>query len=290
MSYSQTCLCGNTSQYRKIFSGKHKRSVSGQKKTKFKFTIIQCKNCDLTQTFPRPYESSLETDLYQETRDVDDRVRRKDTFIGYAKHILDHIREFKPTGTLVDVGCAIGALVYEAKQQSYTAIGIEINPYAIQKSKELFQVPILEENIYKTSLPKNHADIVVINQTLEHIEDPVSFLKTIKGFLKEDGILYITVPNFAGYMVQFKRTQWGGLDPMRHLWQFTPNTLSQILNQAGFTIKKFILNENIDHFGYELSRDLWPIRKFKEYLISRSIQLNRGDNLVCIAEQSHGNN
>lgn len=285
MSYSQTCLCGNETKYRKIFSGKHKRSVSGQKKSKFKFTILECQNCHLIQTYPRPYESSLETDLYQEKRDVDDRVRRKDTFIGYAKHILDHIREFKPSGTLVDVGCAIGALVYEAKQQGYDSLGIEINQYAIQKAKELFQASILEENIYKTSLPPNYADVIVINQTLEHIEDPASLLEAIKKFLKKDGILYITVPNFAGYMVQFKKTKWGGLDPMRHLWQFTPYSLSHVLSQSGFTVKKFILNENIDHFSYELARDFWVVRKFKEFLIARSIRLNRGDNLVCVAKQ-----
>ncbi len=287
MSYNIQCLCGNQSKFKKIFSGKHKRSLSTQKKkTKFKFSIIQCLECSLVQTYPRPYESSLETECYQEVNDVHARIEHIDLYRKYASEILKQVSEFKNCGTLMDVGCSIGVLVDEAQRRGYETLGIEINSYAATKGRELFGIKILEENIYATSLPPSMADVITISHTLEHIESPVLFLKHIKRLLKTGGYLYLAVPNFDGYMVKFKRNTWAGLDPMRHLWQFTPTTLSHILNQAGFGIKKFILNENMDQYAYELSRDNFIIKKIKQYLLNRSLQLNRGDNLICLAAPS----
>ncbi len=291
MNYNIQCLCGNPSQFKKLFSGSHKRSLSTQKKkTKFKFSIIQCIDCSLVQTYPRPYENSLETDCYQETNDVNDRVRQVDTFRYYASSILGQVSEFKNKGTFIDIGASIGVLVHEAQKRGFEAFGIEINPYAAAKGRELFGIKILEENIFTLSLQPSIADVIVISHTLEHIESPVPFLKRVKHLLKTDGLLYIAVPNFDGYMVKFKRNQWAGLDPMRHLWQFTPLTLAHILDQAGFKVKKFILNENMDQYVYELSRDNFIVKRIKQYLLSRSLQLNRGDNLICIAEPTSGPN
>ena len=277
------CICGNQ-RFETLFSGEHKFSVSQErKKRKFKYSILQCSECSLVQTHPRPYENSFNSQIYQDQKDVDDKMRRFETFQKYAQFALCQIGNFKKNGAFLDIGASIGVLVNEAQKQGFNAQGIEINDYAIQKAKEIFDITLLKVDLFERSLREESVDVVTLIQVFEHVENPVSFLKHIKYLLKTDAILYISVPNFDGYMVQFKKQKWGGLDPMRHLWQWTPLTLTHVLEQAGYHIERFILSHNMDHYAYELARDNFILRKWKEYLLRKSTRLNRGDHLICIA-------
>lgn len=289
-NYPISCPCGNENSFKHLFSGKHKFRLPNQiKKTKLKFFIIQCPKCFLPMTYPRPYENSFQAEHYQDHKDVLDKIQRLETFKKYARHALKNIRIFKKTGRFLDIGCSIGVLVHEAQQKGFDAYGLEINRYAVIKAKELFDIKIFEENLFKNvSIESASFDVIALIQTLEHIEQPVLFLSRIKTLLKKDGILYISVPNFSGYMVKFKKTKWGGLDPAHHLWQFTPKSLENLLHLSGFSIQKMMHHQNMDHYGYELKRDFFAVRKIKEYLIRRSLKLNQGDHLMCIASALSG--
>jgi hypothetical protein len=59
------------------------------------------------------------------------------------------------------------------------------------------------------------------------------------------------VPNFNSLQAHFGRERWFHLDPPRHLWHFSPRSLSFILDKSGFIIKsqKF-LSLSYDLFGW----------------------------------------
>ena len=42
-------------------------------------------------------------------------------------------------------------------------------------------------------------DIIVLIQTFEHVSDPVKSIDKITRLLKDDGLLFIEVPNFFSY-------------------------------------------------------------------------------------------
>src|SRR5262249_40014745 len=68
---------------------------------------------------------------------------------------------------------------------------------------------------------------------LEHVSNPVEVLETLRGHLKPDGVLVVSVPNFRSWQSAFFRGRWFHLDPPRHLIHFEPDTLRDCLSRAG---------------------------------------------------------
>jgi hypothetical protein len=73
---------------------------------------------------------------------------------------------------------------------------------------------------------------------LEHVHDPLATVRKLRGLLAPGGILQIEVPNIGGAEARMFGRLWRGLDVPRHYIHFTPDTLSQLLRDAGFVIAR----------------------------------------------------
>ena len=89
-----------------------------------------------------------------------------------------------------------------------------------------------------------------MEQVLEHTQNPVDTLISVKAYCKPDTILRITVPNVARYGYNDKL--WVGfpfngrtihiMSPFEHLQGFNPKSLEIILNRAGLVRDNSIRN------------------------------------------------
>jgi 2-polyprenyl-3-methyl-5-hydroxy-6-metoxy-1,4-benzoquinol methylase len=73
--------------------------------------------------------------------------------------------------------------------------GVDIEPAGIRKLKERGYSVFPPEEL--KSKDKKY-DIIVISDVIEHVNDPVAFLKFYSGFLNKDGRILITTPNAHG--------------------------------------------------------------------------------------------
>lgn len=114
----------------------------------------------------------------------------------YRKFILYPLltRNFNRDMVVLDFGCGIGDYLQYRKN----TIGVDLNGKNIQYCKELgLNAAILENG--KIPLEDNSIDAVIMDNVLEHIEEPTSVLKEIKRVLKANGLLLIGVPGEKGF-------------------------------------------------------------------------------------------
>ena len=93
-------------------------------------------------------------------------------------------------GRILDVGCGAGTLATLVDSKKY--LGVEIDEISLQKAKSTFPT-----HQFSRSLPNTGEkfDTVVSLAVIEHVKDPVSFLRELAEFLSDDGQLVITTPH-----------------------------------------------------------------------------------------------
>ena len=132
---------------------------------------------------------------------------------------------------------AKGELLHERLLRLGDVTGIDIDREGIDRLSELMPgAPFLCLDI-AAGAPAAHRgayDLVLVAETLEHVPDPVSFLRGCRELLREDGILCVTVPNACSPKIGI-RTLFGRerVHP-DHFVYYSPRTLERTLRSAGF--------------------------------------------------------
>ena len=108
--------------------------------------------------------------------------------------------------------------------------GVETCRNAAEIFKKVLPKVNLSESTFENSpFVKETFDLITTNGVLEHVPNPVTFLKAIRNPLADDGYLHMSVvPNFENNPAD--------LFTFDHLARFTPNTINLTFNLAGFKI------------------------------------------------------
>ncbi|MGH2900852.1 MAG: class I SAM-dependent methyltransferase [Solirubrobacteraceae bacterium] len=147
---------------------------------------------------------------------------------------IRHLKLPHPGATLLDIGCGSGSFVAFARTLGWSARGIDIDPGAVDAGLSAglpLQVRTIGE---EAAANAGTFDAVTMEHVLEHVPDPLAFLRTAGRLLKPGGQLWIATPNVrSAAHLRFGR-HWKHLDPPRHVVIFTPQIVDKLLRLAGF--------------------------------------------------------
>lgn len=166
----------------------------------------------------------------------------------------------------LDIGCSTGALLAGLlnKFSCKYAVGVEPNDAwrtFAEESYVSFMLRAKELNIEGSQLlmfksldevPRDKRfDLVSIIHVLEHIDDPLTVLKTVKEhYLKDNGFVVVAVPNLIGGMP----------DPLMfpHLHAFRRETIIKLVENAGLHVLLYETGDTVQPF-WIAAQDLWVI-------------------------------
>lgn len=148
--------------------------------------------------------------------------------VARNKTILHFINKFQ-LNNILDVGCGRGIVTTALFQNNLSIQGVELGTTVPISNSG---VPILY-NTDATTLPiDQHKTFKTITlfDVIEHIEQPVSFIKKLAGHYKDVETLVITVPA--------RKELWTNFDEYYgHYRRYTINDLEKEITESGFTIK-----------------------------------------------------
>ncbi|VVB66707.1 Ubiquinone biosynthesis O-methyltransferase [Candidatus Gugararchaeum adminiculabundum] len=151
---------------------------------------------------------------------------------------------------ILDVGCGVGLFCYYIAQKypSTKIVGIDISDDFIEGANRYDKLPNIsyyKMNILNCPLEKNSFDCILFLEVLEHVENPVDFLRAIFGLLKPGGSLILSTPSALGitnislnvrkqnleYIEREMRDTGTEAD---HIYCWDKLTLYRLLNRIGF--------------------------------------------------------
>lgn len=228
-----------------------------------KFQIVRCSHCGLVRTNPRPTPASIgayypnDYAPYQSVSTDNPVVR------GGLKHVLRSILglgerrlpSLRP-GYLLEIGCAAGNYLAEMQNLGWQAEGIEFSDAAALKAREKgFRVQTA--SVESAHGPKQRVDLVAAWMVLEHLHEPVHALRKIRQWVKPDGYLVASVPDFDCLERRLFKGRWYALQLPTHLFHYDRHSLKKLLGASGWSLESVRWQKNCSNL-------LWSIQYLLE--------------------------
>lgn len=147
---------------------------------------------------------------------------------------------------VLDVGCANGDMGEMLRRQDNYVVGWDISDKAIKKAKEVLdQAELVDVESDILPIEKEMYDLVVLPEVIEHLFNPEDVLaKIIRKYLKTDGTILITTPNFLHWINRFKflggkfRYEEKGMFDRSQVHFFTWGTLGDLIQSLGMKVER----------------------------------------------------
>lgn len=187
---------------------------------------------------------------------------------------------------VLEVGAGKGMLLKRLKELVNRPISISaVEPN--QKSEPFLKNNLLNHEISMTTLENSPFkdrifSLIMSHGVLEHVFDPVDFLKNICACMGQGSLLYIGVPNFIANPADVLTTD--------HLSKFTPTTIKFLFDLVGLEILASNTNNNQVFMTYILckatnkSNDL----HFQENVIASRKILNSALHYIDVSLKAFG--
>ncbi len=131
-------------------------------------------------------------------------------------------------------------------------------------------------------LKKDSIDIIIAGEIIEHIFNPIKFIRECNKVLKKGGNLVLSTPNLCSLKNRFK-VLIGKLpeycaEPLddesfeRHIVDFNISRLRKILKENGFEVTKLTSNGIVTHSKIIFPRILTPV-SFGETIIIKVVKI-----------------
>lgn len=138
------------------------------------------------------------------------------------EYLAQHVERY-----FLEVGCGCGDLLHVLEKNGYTGLGIDIS----ESSLAVASSGLAHGRVrVKCSLPEDidgEFEIVIASEVMEHHQDDLTFLNTLKARLCPGGHLLLTVPAHMA--------DWGPNDDFcGHIRRYERRQLNELLQSAGF--------------------------------------------------------
>ena len=209
------------------------------------FNILSCKSCGFKFTNPRPDNSVLGS--YYKAESYVSHTNSKKGLVNKLYHAVRNytikskiklVSSSVSRGTILDYGCGTGMFLNACNISGWEVYGMEPDDNARKMSIEKGLDVFSDKDKVSDRIADKKFDAITLWHVLEHVTDMNETLSFFKSKLKDSGVLIIAVPNHVSYDAQYYKEFWAAYDVPRHLHHFDINSMSSLVEKAGFKFQE----------------------------------------------------
>lgn len=202
--------------------------------------FFKCPKCKLLWAPTLNFDTSFQSSLNERKRqDALQDVREQE-----FDDVLALLKKHVPQGRGLDVGCSYGWFIEKA-EKLYEMEGIEAEEQVAQKARDKGMHVCTGMFPQDLNLKNGKYDFIIFNNVWEHINYTTDLIDNTLEYLKEHGMLVITVPLSSGgmYLVSECFEKLGRVKELVRLWQlhfhsphfyfYTKKNLEQMMVKRG---------------------------------------------------------
>ena len=223
------------------------------------YRLVRCRQCGLVYLNPQPTQEELEryyppnypsyvasetvfgkSAVFETLKTLKNLIFGKKVVVPTP--VVTHTSSAPETSkTVLDFGCGTGRYLLQMQKDhpSWKLYGSDIGTNETVRAigeQGNIQILIGPSDLPWRHFPPNTFDIITLWHVLEHLNDPKETLSKLRGLLKEDGEIHIEVPNIETIKFKIFGKNFSNIDAPRHLYHFSPNTLTELCQQSGLNV------------------------------------------------------
>jgi SAM-dependent methyltransferase len=150
-------------------------------------------------------------------------------------------RDLPKEARILDVGCGDGfhlVLLHEYGGPQWRLEGVDMSAAAVAQAVAN-RVTVHEGSVETLDLDRDAYDLILLIQTIEHLENPAETLAAIRSLLRPGGAVVVVTDNSDSLDARlFRGRYWGGYHFPRHWNLFTRSTLSALAAKVDLKVDR----------------------------------------------------
>jgi 2-polyprenyl-3-methyl-5-hydroxy-6-metoxy-1,4-benzoquinol methylase len=195
--------------------------------------LVRCLTCDMI--FANPVPAEYATGQYYDQTAAGYYLSAPKLQSDYSpvrfERELSLFRAHCPRGEVLDVGCGSGAFLYHLRNRfgtDYRISGTDVSGPPLNHA-EAQGIPVIRGNFPEHDFGNQKFDAITFWAVLEHLFEPVRFIKKAAEILKPAGICFVLVPNINSLAVRLLGKRYRYIYT-QHLNYFSAETLIKMVS------------------------------------------------------------
>jgi 2-polyprenyl-3-methyl-5-hydroxy-6-metoxy-1,4-benzoquinol methylase len=265
---------------------------------KFSLWVYQCSTCQLAFTYPmvtqdRALERYTQRWFEQEylpAYGVDPHHPSVAHLAPRHNAELAPAERFRQLNRLLDIGAGAGLFLANARLAGWQVAGVEIAEYGPVYARKHFGLDLIHGTLHDASFPNEYFDVVMLQDTIEHVTHPRELLQEINRALRPGGALILSTPNFDSLGRRLLGAAWALMNPLEHLHLFNMRAMVRLFEVTGFAAFRLETDAhvNLNYVHGEQTRRIRAIQRLlsrinRPQLRPLLYKLSLGDTINAIA-------
>ncbi len=242
----------------------------------FSLRMVRCPGCDTVYAPSPPHEDALQV-AYRDAA-FDTGPEGDAAASTYAFYMAPHLPSGRRNGAL-EIGAGTGAFLPYLSRLGYEpVIGIEPSIAAVEAASGAVRDKIRVKPFFVTDFAPESFDLLCCFQTLEHLADPLGFLREAWTLLRPGGLFCAVTHDHRAWTNRLLGRKSPIVD-IEHLQLFSRQALEKLLIASGFTVQAIHPIANAYPLRYWLRLSPTP-RGIKTRMIEAADRIGLGRLLV----------
>jgi SAM-dependent methyltransferase len=270
------------------------------------FTYFQCSSCgclqietlpsDMSRYYPPAYYSLAPATPQPTSSGLIARIRavvahKRDKYALFRRGLVgallfklspdDSYRSVSDLGLamtsrVLDVGCGSGERLLALQQAGLRCL-LGVDAFIDSDIVHPNGVRVQKGSIHDIDYT---FDVIMFHHSFEHLSDPLATLRSVARIMAPNGVCLIRTPTVSSYAWEHYRERWVQLDPPRHFFLHSVESMRQLASHVGLRVERIIYDSTAFQFwGSEQYMNDIPLHSQRSHFVNPKNSMFSGDNI-----------
>lgn len=231
------------------------------------YVVARCTACTGEFLEPQPSDETLASiytaDYFFKNETDDERLRHQTLKRETAKKTLDALfaANGPVAGKLLEIGGGTGDFLVEAEHRGFEVTGIEFSETSAAATAARIRGAVIVGTLESANLDDASHDIIANSDVIEHVRDPLAFVREMRRVLRPGGFALVSTPSLDSWSRRLMGSRWVEYK-IEHLFYLNARSIKALFREAGFqnvTILPNVKSLSIDYIAGHFEKFPIPV-------------------------------